>query len=123
MLLSDLARTLRAHARGRWLGVLVTAVLAYFGYHALHGQRGLLAWIDKSRGLEAARQDLARIAEERAGLDRQVRAFQQDQIDRDLLEEELRKLGYVRPNEVIVLRPDAPEAPAGADPPDTGTSG
>ena len=87
---------------------MVTTVLAYFGYHALHGERGLLAWMDKSRDLEAARQELNRLTSERERLERDVQAFQRDSIDRDLLEEELRKLGYVKPNEVIVLRPVEP---------------
>ena len=107
-MVASLLQTWKAALRGRWLVVLVTAVLAYFGYHALHGQRGLLAWMDKSRDLEAARQELSRVTAERAELDKEVRAFQSDQIDRDLLEEELRKLGYVRPNEVIILRSDGP---------------
>jgi cell division protein FtsB len=93
--------------RGRWLAVAVTAILVYFGYHALHGQRGFLAWVDRSRDLEAARQELARLGSERAKVERDVHAFQRDQIDRDLLEEELRKLGYVKPNEVVILRHDA----------------
>ena len=102
---------LSGRLRGRWPAVVVTAVLAYFGYHALHGERGFLAWIDKSRDLEAARQELARLTGQRQRLERDARAFQRDSIDRDLLEEELRKLGYVKPNEVIILRRDA--APAG----------
>ena len=44
-------------------------------------------------------------------LERDVAAFQPDSLDRDLLEEQLRLLGYVRPNEVIILRRD--EEPAG----------
>ena len=58
--------------KGRWLAVVVTLVLAYFGYHALHGRYGFLAWIDTSRDLEAARQELARLAAERAALQRDV---------------------------------------------------
>jgi len=113
-MLTGVRATLGGRRRGRWLAVLVTAVLAYFAYHALHGQRGLLAWMDKSRDLEAARQELTRVGAERSELDRQVRAFQRDSIDRDLLEEELRKLGYVNPNEVIILRPSAaPPEPSG----------
>lgn len=102
-----LLETLARYLKGRWLAVAVTAVLAYFGYHALHGQRGLLAWIDTSRDLEAARQELARLGDERAELSRRIQAFQQDSIDRDLLEEELRKLGYVRPDELVILRQKA----------------
>lgn len=100
--------TVATAIKSRWLTVLITAVLGYFAYHALHGERGLLAWMDKSRALEAARQELDRVTAERLELEREVRAFQEDQIDRDRLEEELRKLGYVKPNELIILRPDRP---------------
>ena len=103
---ADLVEAVRARLRGRWLAVAVTAVLAYFGYHALHGRYGLYAWVDTSRDLELARHELdARVAE-RERLERDVAAFQPDSLDRDLLEEQLRLLGYVRPNEVIVLRRD-----------------
>ena len=98
-------------SRAAGLRSLVTAVLAYFGYHALHGRYGFLAWIDTSRDLEAARQELAQVEGERELLQRDVQAFQRDSIDRDLLEEELRKLGYVKPNEVIILRRDEEAAP------------
>ncbi len=91
--------------KGRWLAVVVTAILVYFGYHALHGRLGLLAWIDRSRELEAARQELAGLTAERERFERQVRAFKEDNIDRDLLEEELRKLGYIQRQEVIILPP------------------
>ena len=97
--------------RGRWLAVVVTAILAYFGYHALHGRYGVLAWLDTSRDLEAARLELAGLTAEREQLQRDVQAFQRDSIDRDVLEEELRKLGYVKPNEVIILRRDEPTDP------------
>ena len=113
-MVGPLVEGLAGWLKGRWLAVVVTAILAYFGYHALHGQRGFLAWVDKSRDLEAARQELARLRTERASLEHDVEAFQSDKIDRDLLEEELRKLGYVKPNEVIILR-----GPEGG----TGTSG
>jgi cell division protein FtsB len=106
-MISDAVEGLLGRLKGRWPVVVATAVLAYFGYHALHGERGFLAWIDKSRDLEAARQELARLSDERGKVERDVHAFQQDQIDRDLLEEELRKLGYVKPNEVVILRHDA----------------
>ncbi|MFZ1427718.1 MAG: septum formation initiator family protein [Geminicoccaceae bacterium] len=104
---AKLSESLTGNLKGRWLAIVVTAVLAYFGYHALHGRYGFLAWLDTSRDLEAARQELAGIAAERHELQRDVQAFQRDLIDRDLLEEELRKLGYVKPNEVIILRRNA----------------
>ena len=75
------------------------------------GSYGLLAWIDTSRDLEAARAGAgAAQTRARAAAARTSQAFQRDSIDRDLLEEELRKLGYVKPNEVIILRRDEPTA-------------
>ncbi len=92
--------------KGRWIAVALTLVLAYFGYHALHGRYGFLAWIDTSRDLHLAREELAALSAERAEVEGDVAAFQPDSLDRDRLEEQLRLLGYVRPNEVIVLRRD-----------------
>jgi cell division protein FtsB len=105
-MVGNLFEALKAWLRGRWLAIGVTLVLAYFGYHALHGRYGFLAWIDTARDLELARQELAALTAERQSLERDVGAFQPDSLDRDLLEEQLRLLGYIRPNEVIVLRGD-----------------
>jgi cell division protein FtsB len=98
--------------RGWWPLLVASAVLAYFGYHAVHGQRGFLAWIDRNREIEATRQDLAAVQDERAALERRVAGFRPGHLDRDLLEEELRKLGYIKKNEVIVLTPEGKPAEA-----------
>ena len=91
---------------GRWPIVLASGILAYFAYHAVHGQRGLLAWVDRSRETEAVRQELAAIQAEREAINQRIQGLKHGQLDRDLLEEELRQLGYIRPNEVIVLTPE-----------------
>ena len=95
----------------RWTLVFACAVLAYFAYHAVHGSRGLLAWVDRNREVEAVRAELGALTAEREMLERRRRDLQPGRADRDLLEEELRQLGYVRQNEMIVLTPDEP-APA-----------
>ncbi|MFL5337020.1 MAG: FtsB family cell division protein [Geminicoccaceae bacterium] len=109
-MVANLVEALAQRLKGRWLALVVTLVLAYFGFHALHGRYGFLAWIDTSRELVLARLELAGLVAEREELLRDVQAFQQDSLDRDLLEEELRRLGYVRPNEVIILRGDQDSA-------------
>ena len=100
----SLLEPLNERLKGRWLAVAVTLVLVYFGYHAVHGRYGILAWIDTSRDLAAARDQLTTLTGEREQLERDVAAFQPDSLDRDLLEEQLRLLGYVKPNEVVILR-------------------
>ena len=67
-MVANLLETVSGWLRGRWLAVGVTLILAYFGYHALHGRYGFLAWIDTSRDLELARQELATLSAERLRL-------------------------------------------------------
>lgn len=92
----------------RWALLAACAVLAYFAYHAVHGRRGLLAWVDRNREVEAAAAELAAVSAENQAIDARLRILQPGRADRDLLEEELRQLGYLRQNEVIVLTPDEP---------------
>jgi cell division protein FtsB len=80
--------------------------LAYFGWHAVHGSRGLLAWIDLNRQLEVGHAELTLLRQERLALERRIAGLQQDAIEPDLLEEELRKLGYVGERELIILTPE-----------------
>ena len=39
-MVANLLETVSGWLRGRWLAVGVTLILAYFGYHALHGSYG-----------------------------------------------------------------------------------
>ena len=89
---------------------MVTLVLAYFGFHALHGRYGLSAWIDTSRELVVARQELAGLVAEREELQRDVQAFQRELARPRPAGRRTAPLGYVRPNEVIVLRGDQERA-------------
>ena len=100
----------------RWTLLLACAVLAYFAFHAVHGGRGLLAWVDRNRELEAVRAEMAAVTDEHATLERRLRSLQPGRADRDVLEEELRQLGYIRRNEVIVLTPDEPPPTTTAPP-------
>ena len=98
----------RALARRYWLDLAVAFVVAYFAYHAVHGERGFLSWIDRTREVEVARHELTRLRQERETLAERVGRLRPGQADADAVEEELRRLGYVRPDEVILL----PQAPA-----------
>jgi len=108
--LADLLHRLRRTIRARWLLLPLTLLLAYFGYHAVHGKRGLLAWMDLRREVARAERELAALEAEREALARRVEALRPGQTDADLLESELRRLGYLRPEEVIVLVEPEPEA-------------
>jgi cell division protein FtsB len=99
-------------ARGRWVVVPLALTLFYFGWHAIHGERGLIAWVDLNHELDMAKAELVTLQAERQWLERRVAGLKQDAIDPDLLEEELRKLGYVGEREMIILAPDRTAKPA-----------
>ena len=97
---------IRVRARKILPTVLAASVVGYFGYHALHGERGFLAWRELKQDLAAARSVEVQIAAERARLDRRTALLRADNLDPDLLEERARVLlGYGHPGDLVVLRP------------------
>ncbi len=97
---------IRVRARKILPTVLAASVVGYFGYHALHGERGFLAWRELKQDLSAARSVEAEVAAERARLDRRTALLRADNLDPDLLEERARVLlGYGHPGDLVVLRP------------------
>jgi cell division protein FtsB len=87
----------------RWHLVGALLVCAYFVYHGIHGDRGLLAWTDKARELADTKARLASLEDETRGYTAKIDALQPDRSDPDLLEEHLRQLGYISKGEVILL--------------------
>ena len=55
--------------------------------------------------------ELDQVRSERERLDRRIAGLQPDAIDPDMLDEELRKLGYIGEREVLILVPPG-EGPA-----------
>ena len=77
-------------------GVLVPAVFlavsGYFGWHAVHGERGLMARDKRQADITAARTELAKAEAERDAMERRVTGLRGDRLDRDQLEERARSL-------------------------------
>ena len=96
---------IRVRARKILPTVLAVSVVGYFGYHALHGERGFLAWRELKGDLAVARTVEARIAGQWARLDRRTALLRADNLDPDLLDERARELlGYGHPNDLVILR-------------------
>ena len=57
---------IRVRARKILPTVLAASMVGYFGYHALHGERGFLAWRELKGDLVAAQIVEAQIAEQHA---------------------------------------------------------
>lgn len=78
--------------------------VAYFGYHAVQGDYGLLSWWRLSGQLEELEVEASATLEERERMERRVNLLKPSAIDRDMLDERAREtLGLIHPDEVILL--------------------
>ena len=85
--------------------LLGAAIAGYFGYHAVQGERGLIAWWRVTQQIAEAEATLAVTGAERAVLERRVGLLRPDRLDPDMLDERARAtLDLARPDEVIILR-------------------
>ena len=89
------------------LPVALFCLVAYFGYHAVQGERGLLAWLAVNQELSQARAMQTALADERGALERRVILLRPDSLDRDMLDERAHAiLNYGSKDEVIILLPN-----------------
>ena len=79
-------------ARGSGLPLFALAVIAYFAFHAVEGERGILAWHRMKADLEHATARQAELAAERARLTQRVGLLAPGSLDRDMIDEQARRL-------------------------------
>lgn len=86
------------------LGPLMgAAVLVYFGYHAVQGDRGLIAWWNLRFEIERADAKLAEVSAEKKLLEHRVALLRPESLDPDMLEERARiMLGVVGPTDRVI---------------------
>ena len=93
-------------ARHAVVPFLAVAAVTYFSYHAVQGDRGLIAWFRLTQQITHAESSLHALAAERRELERAIRLLSPGHLDRDLLDERARVvLGLAHPDELIVLYP------------------
>ncbi len=97
--LFGLRRVLRRH----WPAVPLLLLLAYLVHALIWGDRGLLALRAGERELAAERAAVAALRAERERLEKRVKALEGPEVDADLVESELRRLGWVRRDELLIL--------------------
>ena len=103
----------RAETRRRTFDIILPGVflclIAYFGYHAVQGDLGLLSYLKLNRQIETLEVEAASVAQERATLEHRVRLMSPEGIDPDLLDERARNdLGFAHPEDVVIFT--APES-------------
>jgi cell division protein FtsB len=101
---NDIRQKMR-HVLGPLTGA---ALIAYFGYHAVQGDRGLIAWWNLRHEVEKADYELAAVTAQKKVLEHRVTLLRPESLDRDMLEERARAmLGVVHEDDLIVPDPSA----------------
>ena len=86
------------------IGPVVSACLvSYFSYHLIQGNHGLRAYWRLGDELVQAQKKLTVLKQQHNHLEHQVALLRPDSICPDLLDEQVRKLGYAHPQELVIL--------------------
>ncbi len=84
--------------------VIGMTVVAYFAYHAVQGDRGLIALGKLRQDVDLLQAQVLDARAERMDMERRVYALRSDNLDPDLLEERARHLlGYGFADEMVVV--------------------
>ncbi len=84
--------------------VIGMTMVVYFAYHAVQGDRGLIAMAQLRQDVSALQAQVLDVRDERMNLDAKVFALRPESIDPDLLEERARfLLGFGFEDEVLVI--------------------
>ncbi|MBF0562302.1 MAG: septum formation initiator family protein, partial [Alphaproteobacteria bacterium] len=80
-------REIRRRARNVLTPLLGLGAVVYFSYHAVQGDRGLLAWWQFRHEIQQAQAHLAQVNAQREALERRVKLLRPESLDPDLLDE------------------------------------
>ena len=84
--------------------VITIAFLTYFGYHALHGEYGLVGRVRLERQAVQLEDELRALGERRDQLQRRVNLLKPDSLDQDMLDERARNnLNLAHRNEITIF--------------------
>ena len=79
-------------------------VVFYMGYHTLHGERGLYALMRDQREQTLLEKELTKTKSERERMEHRVMSLRDGSLDRDLLDEQMRRmLGVMHAGEIVIL--------------------
>ena len=96
---------LEIRRRGRHVvGAILGALLfAYFIFHAIQGDRGLLAWVQLKQQIRHASAELATSQATRDAWEKRIALLRTDRLDPDMLDERVRLVtGFGHPDELVI---------------------
>lgn len=84
--------------------LMVAGILAYFGFHAIQGERGILTWLQLSIQIESTQSALSASRAEESRLERRVALMRSDNLDPDMLDERARVvINLADPNDIVIF--------------------
>lgn len=96
------------HVVGPLLGV---SAVIYFAYHAVNGDRGLMAWLELKDRVEAAEESAQAVAFQRHAIENRVRLMHPESLDPDMIEERARiVINFAYADDVVI--PDSRTKPS-----------
>lgn len=99
-----ISRELRKRVKQIMGSTLAFAVVGYFIYHVVQGDRGLLAMLRFLKSIEESREVLIKIEAEQNELANRVRLLKPESLNRDMLDEQIRRqLGFIQSDEIVIL--------------------
>jgi len=99
----EFGREIGRKAKGILGPLIGAALIIYFAYHGVQGDRGLIAWWNLRYDIERADAQMAEVSRKRAEMEHRVSLLRPESLDRDMLEERSRRmLGAIHPEDVII---------------------
>ena len=82
---------------------LLGTLTAFFGFHTIAGERGILARPELERNIGLAEEELELLVSKKSFLEQRIALLSQDEVDADMLSETARgEVGLYAPNDVII---------------------
>ncbi len=107
----DIRREFRRRSRQVLCQLLGACIAGYFVYHAVQGDRGVIAWIQVNQRLAQAKADLDRTTTERNAMEQRVALLSNGSLDLDMLEERARiMLNFSHPDDLVIFLNGQPAA-------------
>ncbi len=104
-------RHFRRLAQQAMAPVIIFTIVGYFIYHSVQGDRGILALLQLQTQLVRTENHLAQVLKQRQELEEKVALLRPANIDRDLLDQQVRLvLGYAHPDDIVILTLDKSSA-------------
>jgi cell division protein FtsB len=101
---------LRRRLRQAIAPTIGACVFGYFVYHAIQGERGLIAWLQTSEQLKASQATLTALTAERQAIEHRVNLLSPKSLDPDMLDEQARVMLNLATSgdRIVVIRQPGP---------------